>query len=115
MFLKHFPIDCILGWGTWSQLQNFWLSAPLTHNSFDLHTSKTQSSTGRVDLRKLTQALGPSALSSSFSVATWRFLGTDLLAKTKVGFVQKFCGYALNDRLRHLKTSDFWRSVLNPL
>lgn len=48
---------------------------------FDLKASQTQSST--VKLRKLTQTLGPSALSSSFSVATGRLLGTDLLAKQR--------------------------------
>lgn len=86
MFLKYFPSDGLLGWGTWTQLHNFWFSALLMQTPFDLHTSQTQSSRVRVNLRKLTQTLGPSAPSSSFSVATWRLLGTDLLAKTKVGF-----------------------------
>lgn len=87
MFLKYFPSDGLLGWGTWTQLQNFWLSAPLMQTPFDLRTSQTQSSTAKVNLRKLTQTLGEAALSSSFSVATWRLLDTEVLAKPKVGFV----------------------------
>lgn len=81
MVLKYFPSNGLLGWGTWTQLQNFWLSAPLMQTLFDLHASQTQSS--RVKLRKLPQTLGPCALSSSFSVATGRLLGTDLLAKQR--------------------------------